>query len=334
MPNGCLGCERKSGAQMSTTVSRREVLAALGALAAVPLRRAAAAELALVRVSMVPIFVVAPHVVADRMGWFAEQGIAVTTQPVQSGTVGIPGLISGSFDILYSNTVAVLTALERGIDLRVIEQGTRIPATPPDPAALLQRKGGGMRTGRDLEGKAIGVATKFDIQWLIAQAWIKKTGGDASKVNYREMPLPSMLDALAGNQVDAVVAVDPFLTVGLGDPRFELLAWAQSEVMPGYPSSLWVISGDVAEKKADLIHAYMRGFAKGAAWVDTHLGDPDYLKLVASYTKTDEKLLAKMVVGPQPMDIDVAGIERVAALMRENGLLKGDLDIASKIFRQ
>jgi NitT/TauT family transport system substrate-binding protein len=324
---------------MPLVLSRRDALVAVGGtLAALsgtlaPLRAARAADLPLLHVSMVPIFVVAPHVVADRNGWFAEQGIAVTTQPVQSGTIGIPGLMSGSFDILYSNTVAVLTALERDIDLRIIEQGTKIPVKPPDPAALVQRKGGGMKSGKDLEGKTIGVASKFDIQWLIAQSWVEKTGGDPSKVSYREMPLPSMLDALAGKQVDAVVAVDPFLTVGLGDPRFELLAWAQSEVMPGYPSSLWVISGDVAEKKADLIRAYMRGFAKGAQWVDAHLGDPEYLKLVASFTKTDPALLAKMVVGPQPMDIDVAGVEHVAALMKQNGLLKTNIDIAAKVFR-
>lgn len=319
---------------MAIEITRRAALAAAsGTLAALSIPRAFAADLPLLHVSMVPIFVVAPHVVADRNGWFKDEGIAVTTQPVQSGTIGIPGLMSGSFDILYSNTVAVLTALERGIDLRIIEQGTKIPVNPPDPAALVQRKGEGLKSGKDLEGKTIGVATKFDIQWLIAQAWVKKTGGDASKVNYREMPLPSMLDALAGNQVDAVVAVDPFLTVGLGDPRFELLAWAQSEVMPGYPSSLWVISGEVAAKKADLIHAYMRGFAKGAKWVDDHLGDEDYLNLVASFTKTKPELLKKMVVGPQPMDIDVAGIEHVAALMRDNGLLKSNIDIAPKIFR-
>lgn len=319
---------------MAKEITRRAALAAAGGtLAALAIPQARAADLPLLHVSMVPIFVVAPHVVADRMDWFKDEGIAVTTQPVQSGTVGIPGLMSGSFDILYSNTVAVLTALERGIDLRIIEQGTKIPVKPPDPAALVQRNGEGLKTGKDLEGKTIGVATKFDIQWLIAQAWIKKTGGDASKVNYREMPLPSMLDALAGNQVDAVVAVDPFLTVGLSDPRFELLAWAQSEVMPGYPSSLWVISGEGAAKKADLIRAYMRGFAKGAKWVDDHLGDEDYLNLVASFTKTKPELLKKMVVGPQPMDIDVAGVEHVAALMRDNGLLKSNIDIAPKIFR-
>jgi len=319
---------------MSEAITRRAALAAAGGtLAALHVPTALAADLPLLHVSMVPIFVVAPHVVADRMGWFAAEGIAVTTQPVQSGNIGIPGLVSGSFDILYSNSVAVLTALERGIDLRIIAEGTRIPEKPPVPAALLQRKGGSMHIGKDLEGKTIGVATKFDIQWLIAQEWVKMTGGDASKVSYREMPLPSMLDALAGGQVDAVMGVDPFLTVGLGDPRFELLAWAQSDVMPGMPSSLWVITGQSAQSKPDLIRAYLRGFYKGADWVNQHLLDADYLKLVASYTKTDPALLAKMAVSKQPIGVDPKQIERVAALMRENGLLKSDIDVAAKIFK-
>jgi NitT/TauT family transport system substrate-binding protein len=318
---------------MAQEITRRAALAAAGGtLAALHIPNALAADLPLLHVSMVPIFVVAPHVVADRNGWFAEQGIAVTTQPVQSGNVGIPGLVSGSFDILYSNSVAVLTALERGIDLRIIAEGTRIAEKPPVAAALLQRKDGGMHTGKDLEGKTIGVATKYDIQWLIAQAWVKLKGGDPSKVNYREMPLPSMLDALASNQVDAVVAIDPFLAVGLGDPRFELLSWAQSDVMPGMPSSMWVITGQTAQSKPDLIRAYLRGFYKGAEWVNAHLGDSDYMKLVASYTKTDPALLAKMAFNKQPMSVDPKQIERVAALMKDNGLLNTDIDVAAHVF--
>jgi NitT/TauT family transport system substrate-binding protein len=318
---------------LAQEITRRAALAAAGGtLAALHIPNALAADLPLLHVSMVPIFVVAPHVVADRNGWFAEQGIAVTTQPVQSGNVGIPGLVSGSFDILYSNSVAVLTALERGIDLRIIAEGTRIAEKPPVAAALLQRKDGGMHTGKDLEGKTIGVATKYDIQWLIAQAWVKLKGGDPSKVNYREMPLPSMLDALASNQVDAVVAIDPFLAVGLGDPRFELLSWAQSDVMPGMPSSMWVITGQTAQSKPDLIRAYLRGFYKGAEWVNAHLGDSDYMKLVASYTKTDPALLAKMAFNKQPMSVDPEQIERVAALMKDNGLLKTDIDVAAHVF--
>jgi NitT/TauT family transport system substrate-binding protein len=319
---------------MKLAISRRDaIVAAGGALVAWPMRRAVAADLPVVRVGIFPIFVVAPHVVADRMGYFTAEGISVVSQTVQGGTIGVPALVSGAFDILYSNTTAILTALERGIDLRIIVEGTRIPKQPPDPAALVQRKGAGLRSGKDVEGKVIAINAMFDIQWLIAQAWIKQTGGDPSKITYREVPLTAMMDALKSGQVDAAVLVDPFLAIALGDPNFELLDWAQSKVMPGYPSSLWVVTGETAKTKADLIRAYVRGFYKGAEWVNANIGDPDYMSLVASYTKTDPKLLAKMALNKQPLDIDVAGIDRVAALMKENGLLKTDLDLAAKIFR-
>jgi NitT/TauT family transport system substrate-binding protein len=319
---------------MAHAITRRDAIAAAGsAFAAWQVKGAMAAELPAVRVGIFPIFVVAPHVVADRLGYFTAEGISVTSQMVQGGTIGVPALVSGAFDILYSNTTAILTALERGIDLRIIAEGTRIPKQPPDPAALVQRKGGGLHSGKDVEGKVIAINAKFDIQWLIAQAWIKKTGGDPSKVSYREVPLPAMMDALKGGQVDAAVLVDPFLAIALGDPNFELLDWAQSKVMPGFPSSLWVVTGETAATKADLIRAYVRGFYKGAQWVNANIGDPAYMQLVASFTKTDEKLLAKMALNKQPLDIDAAGIDRVAALMRENDLLKTNVDVAAKIFK-
>ncbi len=307
--------------------------AAGGALAAWQVKGAFAADLPVVRVGIIPIFVVAPHIVADKMGYFATEGISVATQMIQGGTIGVPALVSGGFDILYSNTTAILTALERGIDLRILAEGTRIPKAPPDPAAIIQRKGGGLKTGKDLEGKSIGINTRFDIQWLIAQAWIKKTGGDPAKVNFREVPLPAMMDAVKGGQVDAAVLVDPFLAIALGNPDFELLDWAQSKVMPGYPSSLWVVTAETAATKADLLRRWVRGFYKGAEWVNANIGDPAYLQLVAGYTKTDEKLLAKMALNKQPMDIDAAGVDKVAALMQDNGILKTNIDVTPNIFK-
>ena len=304
-----------------------------GALAVLRCRAAAAeASFPLLRVSIVPIFAVAPQFAADQLGYFATEGVATTTQLVQGGAVGIPGLVSGSFDVLYSNSISVLTALERGIDLRIIAEATPITEHPPDPGALLQRKGSGFHSGKDLEGKIIGINARYDIQWLVVQGWVKKTGGDLDKINYREVPLPSMLDALKGGQVDAALVLDPFMTVGLGDPNYELVGWPLSTTMPGLPSSLWIVSGTEADTKPEIVRAYVRGFLKGVEWVNTHLGDDDYLRLVASYTKTDTKLLAKMVAGKTPTAIDVGSIERLVDLMREYGLLKTHFDIREKIF--
>src|SRR5580693_5418928 len=124
---------------MTSTMSRRDALAVLGsifAMAGAPAAKAADSNLPIVRVGIIPIFAVAPHFAADKLGYFAAEGIATTTQPVQGGAIGIPGLVSGSFDILYANCISTLTALERGIDLRVIAEATTIATHPPDVDAL------------------------------------------------------------------------------------------------------------------------------------------------------------------------------------------------------
>jgi NitT/TauT family transport system substrate-binding protein len=319
---------------MSSAISRHAALATFGggALAVMGMSGAKAADLPLARVSIVPIFAVAAHFAAEKQGYFAEQGIAVTTQPVQGGAVGIPGLASGSFDVLYANSISCLTALERGIDLRFIAEGAPIPLQPPDPGALLVRKGENFKSGKDFEGKIIGVNAKYDIQWLVMQGWVKKTGGDVDKITYREVPLPSMLDAIKSKQVDGALVLDPFMTVGLGQPDFERAGWPLSTAMPGLPTSFWIVSASVAEQKKDLIRRYQMAFLKGGEWINANLRNDAYNQLVASYTKTDPALIAKMVASEQPLSIGVDPAVKLIALMKEYGLLKTDIDFKSKLF--
>jgi NitT/TauT family transport system substrate-binding protein len=321
------------GEAMPSSITRRDALAALGgALVASRISSAYADDARLVRVSIVPIFAVAAHFAAEQQGYFKEAGITVTTQPVQGGAVGIPGLASGSFDVLYANSISCMTALERGIDLRFIAEGAPVPLQPPDPGALLIRKGENLHSGKDFEGKIIGVNAKYDIQWLVMQGWVKKTGGDVAKITYREVPLPAMLDAIKGKQVDGALVLDPFMTVGLRDPSFERAGWPLSTAMPGLPTSFWVVAGNTADTKKDLIRAYQKAFLKGGAWINAHLRDDAYNQLVAGYTKTDPKLIAQMVASQQPLEIGVDAANRLAALMKENGLLKTDIDFKSKLF--
>jgi len=318
---------------MSSTITRREALAGLGAgFVAMKSAPARAADLPLVRVSIVPIFAVAAHFAAEKQGYFAEQGIAVSTQPVQGGAVGIPGLVSGSFDVLYANSISCMTALERGIDLRFIAEGAPIPLQPPDPGALLIRKGENLKSGKDFEGKIIGVNAKYDIQWLVMQGWVKKTGGNVDKITYREVPLPSMLDAIRGKQVDGALVLDPFMTLGLSDPAFERAGWPLSTAMAGLPTSFWVVSASVAEQKKDAIRRYQTAFLKGGAWINANLRNDAYNQLVASYTKTDPSLIAKMVASQQPLSVDADAALKLVVLMKENGLLKTDIDFKSKLF--
>lgn len=320
---------------MTSEISRRNALAMIGGAgvaASVPFA-ALAQDKPLVRVSIIPLFAVAPHFVADKQGYFTEEGISVTTQPVQTGAVGIPALMSGAFDVLYSSTVPILIAMERGIDLRIIAESTRVPSTPPDGVALFKRKGDTMATGKDLEGKSVAINAKFGFQWLAVSKWVKKTGGDPTKVEFREIPFPSMLDALKNKQVDASFLLDPYKMSAFEDPALELLSWATSVGMPGVSTSVWVVSGKTADEKPDLVRRYQRGFMKGGQWVNDNFGKPPYVELVAGFTKMDPAKLAQSATEPQIMTMDATAINGIGEIMQEFDLLKQKANVGPKIFK-
>jgi ABC-type nitrate/sulfonate/bicarbonate transport system substrate-binding protein len=102
--------------------------------------------------------------------------------------------------------------------------------------------------------------------------------------------------------------------------------------MPGLPTSFWMVSGNTAQTKAPLIRRYVKAFLRGGEWINVHLRDEAYNQLVAGYTKTDAKLIAQMVASNQPLSVDVDAGIRLAVLMKQNGLLKTDIDFKAKQF--
>ena len=62
------------------------------------------------RVSIIPINDVTPLFSAIKQGYFAEEGLEIDTAPSAGGAVGIPGLVAGSYDIVYGNVVSMLLA--------------------------------------------------------------------------------------------------------------------------------------------------------------------------------------------------------------------------------
>ena len=324
---------------MNSKMTRRTAMGLLGgafagsAVATVGMSKAMAAEPTLLRVSLLPIYSVAPHFAAEKFGYFADEGIKVSTTSIQSGVVGIPGLMSGGFEILYTNTVSVLTAIERGIDIRIIAEATRVPMAPPEGLALVGRKGEGIKSGKDLEGKPVAINAKFALQWLTLSKWIKMTGGDLDKVNYREIPTPSMLDALKTKQVDAAFLIDPYKMMAMEDPTLELISHPSTSTIPGLATGVWIVSGKMADEKPELVRGYTRAYLKGGQWVNDNFGKPAYYELVSSFSKMEVERLAKMPAVPQEMVLSAAAINGIGDVMREFDLLKTKVDVTPKIFK-
>jgi len=285
---------------------------------------APAQEKASLKVSIIPIVDVAPLFAAVKEGYFKEQGLEVDTAPTTGGAVGLPGLVAGAYDIVFTNVVSTVQARAQGLPVRIIAPASAVGdgSQGPGGAGILVRSGEGLKSGADLAGKSLAVNTQKNIIWLYARAWIQKAGGDPSKVTFREVPFPQMIDALRGKRVDAVFAVDPFLTIVKGDPGLEFIGSPYLLVQPKLAVAQYVATDEFIKKHPETIRRFNAALQKGIEWVSRRLNTGELRELLSGYTRIKPPLLEKMspVVDP-PRTVDLDSIRKTMALMKEHGLL-------------
>ena len=282
------------------------------------------------RVAYIPILDATPLFVGVEKGFFKELGLDVVPTPIAGGAAGIAGLMSGAYDVLYSNIVSTILAKHQGFKVVIVGAGTK-QYPGPNTDGIIVRKGDGIKTGKDLEDKTVAVNTRNGVIWLFARAWIAKTGGDPSKIKYREIPFPQMNDALRGKQVDAAFQVNPFYDSAVGKGEFEAIGEPYGEVQPGVEIGQYVATEEFYNKNRDAVVKFARGLAKSVAWYNSNQTNPETLRIISSVTKMQPEVIAKMELGRLPEKIDPAMLAATAALMKESGLLTTDVDIRALV---
>ena len=138
--------------------------------AAATARRAAAeaaetaAKPVTLKIGLIPIADVAPVFLGQKKGFFKEQKITLDPQFAAGGAAITPAVVSGDFDIGFSNTVSLLIAGSKNLPVQIISQGVLGDADDSKVwEDLLVKKDGPIKTAKDLEGKTIAVNTLNNI---------------------------------------------------------------------------------------------------------------------------------------------------------------------------
>lgn len=319
---------------MSLIVSRRAAvfgIAAAASSSAIP--RTARAEPTLLRASIIPIFDVAPMYAASAQGYLAAENLSTTTQAITTGAVGIPALLSGAFDVAYSNSTSVLAAMARGLDLRIILEGAVTQPQARSPVALFARRGEPLKTGKDFEGKTIAVNGIRNVQWMVMRTWVKETGGNPDKVEYLEVPLPAMVEAIKAKRVDGALLIDPLTTLAQTDPAVELVDYVFKRSYSGGATAFWVATTQMVAQRPQIIRGFQRAYKRGIEWCDANLSKAAYVDLLASFTHLEPALITRMQLGAFiTASVTPNSVAKLQELMVENGLLQKPLDLTGKIF--
>jgi NitT/TauT family transport system substrate-binding protein len=267
-------------------------------------------------VGALPVLDTAGLHVAIKEGFFTQAGLNVTVKTVAQSTAAIPDLLHGSIDVIAGgNYVSFLEAQAHGT-FPVEFLAPAVDCTPDD-YGVAAMPSSGIKTASDLAGKTIAVNLTQNIQTLTTSAVLSADGVKASSVTYVEIPFPDMVAALKAGRVNAISAVEPFLSMALAAGA-KLVTSTCTGPTADFPMSGYITTQTWAQQHPAAARAFQEAVEKGNAYANAH---PDVVRSVLpSYTSLTAMAAAAVPLGTYPGTLTSTPLERIATLMKGGGL--------------
>jgi len=260
--------------------------------------------LAPLRLGYVPLTDAAPLIVAQELGFAAEEGLALDLIRLQSWAQSRDLLGTGSIDAAHMLVpMPIAQTIGLGPDypafdlLMLLSVGGQAIAVSAPLADAMRNAGHGFGFDDPLAARAaldaacpgplrVGVPFPFSTQAELVRAWLRGTGLGA-RVSIHTVPPPLMADAMAAGEVDAFCVGEPWASYAVETGAGALLL-AGRAIWASPPEKGLVATRDFAEGRPDETGRLMRAVWRACRWLDRPdnrstaadiLARPDYLNL-------------------------------------------------------
>jgi NitT/TauT family transport system substrate-binding protein len=283
------------------------------------------AEPTTLRVGVIPIADVAPLYLGMKKGFFEDEQLTIKPQLAEGGAAITPAVVSGDFQIGFSNTISLLIAASEDLPVQIISQGVLAGKTEEQAwADLLVLKDGPIKEPKDLEGKTIAVNTLKNICEVTIKASLEKEGVAVDTLKFAEVPFPDMNAALEAGRVDAACVVEPFVSQGKAgaargiDPFYVRTA-------PDLTVATYFTSTQYAEENPDVVDRFVSAMNRSLIYAQSH---PDEVRQVLlDYTEIPPEAAEQITLPVWRPDLNVPTIERLSELSQKYGLIEEQPDL-------
>jgi NitT/TauT family transport system substrate-binding protein len=282
-------------------------------------------EPATLNVGVIPIADVAPLYLGMKKGFFEDEQLTIKPQLAEGGAAITPAVVSGDFQIGFSNTISLLIAASQNLPVEIISQGVLGGKTEEEAwADLLVLKDGPIKDPKDLEGKTIAVNTLKNICEVTIKASLEPEGVAVDKLKFTEVPFPDMNAALEAKRVDGACVVEPFVSQGTAgaargiDPFYVRTA-------PDLTVATYFTSKQYAEQNADVVDRFVTAINKSLTYAQSH---PDEVrKVLLDYTEIPPEAVDAIKLPIWRPDLNEPTIEKLADLSVKYGLIEEQPDL-------
>jgi NitT/TauT family transport system substrate-binding protein len=272
------------------------------------------------KVGVIPIADVAPLYLGMKNGFFDEVQLKIDPQLAEGGAAITPAVLSGDFQIGFSNTISLLIAASQDLPVQIISQGVLAGKTEEEAwADLLVLKDGPIKEPQDLEGKTIAVNTLKNICEVTIKASLEPEGVAVDTLKFTEVPFPDMNAALESKRVDGACVVEPFVSQGKAgkargiDPFYVRTA-------PDLTVATYFTSTQYAEQNGDVVDRFVKAMNKSLTYAQSH---PDEVRQVLlDYTEIPPEAVEQIKLPIWRPDLNEPTIEKLSELSLKYGLIE------------
>ena len=186
-------------------------------------------------------------------GIFEEHGFDVNYEVSSAGAAMLPAVSAGQLDFGVGNPLSVTTAVDQGLDMKIVAGYSNSLEEGNDVAGVVTRADSGIDSWADLEGQTTAVNALNTLGDLTVTYLAEEDGADPEAVNFSEMGFPDMPAQLERGNADAVWLPEPFLSELLADDANELVGYSFQETDPGMATMVTFTSGELAEEDPEMV---------------------------------------------------------------------------------
>ncbi|MFI7121909.1 ABC transporter substrate-binding protein [Amycolatopsis sp. NPDC049868] len=262
-------------------------------------------------------------------GYFAAEGLTVTTIPEPDPYTGLHTLVDGGADIAFGGGTVVVEAAYRGLDVKILAEAGWLGDRA---AAIVVRGDGTIPDLAALAGHTIGAPSPGSQDRILAHARLDNDSGAVPSDHVQWVPMDPpdhTASRLAHKDADAVVLREPWLTDAIHAHGFTALAYL-SDTSLLHPTSTYVATTAWAEQHPGAVTAYQRALHQAAR--DLRTDRAALNALAVRHLRITPDTAARLGIPLYPTHgPSVSQLQRIPNLMHRYGILAEPYRIAALV---
>lgn len=268
----------------------------------------------------------APAFIAEMDGILDEYGISLNIEYAENSPAALAAVVGGTSNVSNGSLWSVMSAIDEGIDLRIIGESFR---HVENSMFMMTLPGSGIESIEDLAGHKIGVTGLNAGHDLMIKNYYLENGLDPNEIEFVSLGYGEMGQAIQTGAIDAGALTGPALETARNEiGAVEVFDFIK--VFPNFPATSYIAAGEWVDANPNTVAAFQCSVVVKGAEIAREGGEvyeQTYIDAMAYGLDWEEEAVTASVKLNHVTANDVDSQQVIPFLMFQNDLITSEIDV-------